>query len=52
MSLDVGMLRMGGEGSTVEHSLGTGVAPQQEAPMLAPQTIIGADFALNVNSQI
>ena len=38
-----------GEGSPAEHSLGKGVEPQQEAPLLGPQAVIEADFALIVS---
>ena len=37
-----------GEGSAAEQLLGTGVKPQQEAPLLVPQAIIEANFASNV----
>ena len=39
-----------GEGSAVDHSLGTGAEPRQEAHLLVPQAIIEENFALNVNS--
>jgi len=37
-----------GEVSAVDHSLGTTVEPQQEAPLLAPQANNKANFASNV----
>ena len=36
------------EGSAMDHSLGTTVEPQQEAPLLAPQPNLEANFASNV----
>ena len=39
-----------GEGSAVEQLLGKGVEPQQEVPLLVPQAIIEANFALSVSS--
>ena len=38
-----------GEGSAVEHLLGTGVEPQQEAPLLGTQAVIEAVLALSVS---
>ena len=52
MNFGDGKLRAGaGGGSAVGHSVGdrTGLEPRQEAPLPAPQAIIEADLALNVN---